>query len=83
MGSIPSQSGANFTAIAGHTTTSGAYCNTCGCGDCICDPGETPGDCSGGRRAVVENSGSKTEFDYGAGALILATLLFLWLRVKA
>ena len=75
-------------ALAGHVI-GGNYSCTCGCPACVCDPGETPADCSSGSR----RSSSKTDqslspagtaptsdIDFGSGALILALAFLAWAR---
>jgi len=77
-------------AFAGHVNSGGAYC-TCGCGDCVCDPGEVPIECNrstpspdngkGTNRDAVDKAPT-SQFDFGTGALMLALAFFVWARVS-
>src|SRR5690242_306222 len=81
-------SGSAMVAFAGHSTAGGGPC-TCGCPDCICDPGEIP-KCYGMNR-VATTSDDKLPgdrkpsggLDYATGAMMLALALFVWLRLRA
>jgi hypothetical protein len=67
-------------AIAGHSPIGGYHC-TCGCGDCICDPGETPMQCN---RVTPKQSTSGTEtVDLGSASLLLALLLFALIKARS
>jgi len=44
----------NSVAIAGHSTAGGSWC-TCGCQDCICDPGEVPVMCGESATVALSN----------------------------
>jgi hypothetical protein len=75
-------------ALAGHTNV-GNWCE-CGAPGCICDPGEL-----GGSSRQLPNQTEKpshqnaspirerTSFDFGAGALMLALVFFVWTRLRA
>jgi hypothetical protein len=77
-------------AFAGHTSMGGAYC-TCGCDECICDPGDVPMACSrstpnpdngkGTTRDVPLGKAPTSQFDFGTGALMLALAFFVWARL--
>ena len=77
-------------AIAGHTISTGAFCE-CGTQDCLCDPNETP---KGGRRgnqvisdpsdgAVSSTSEAPaSDIDFGTVAMLLALVVFAWTRFR-
>jgi hypothetical protein len=80
-------------AIAGHVVASGAPC-VCGCPECVCDPGEENHKCSQNARPVSDEvsvyqgaspirAHSRSGFDFGTGALMLALALFVWARLRA
>ena|SRR2546421_9755975 len=70
-------------ALAGHTTMGGEYC-PCGCGGCICDPGETPS-CPRTNRARRADQGelngdrspAKPESSGDGGMLLFGSLVFM------
>jgi hypothetical protein len=77
-------------ALAGHTLT-GEWCG-CGSPSCICGPGEL----GQSNKPVSDQIGkpsyqsafptrghSRSSFDFGSAALILALSLFLWSRLRA
>jgi hypothetical protein len=80
-------------AFAGHVS-GGSYACDCGCPSCICDTGETPGDCGGqglnsvsnqpdnsfGQDASPVGAGRVRNFDFGSSALMLALAAFVWAR---
>jgi len=79
-------------AFAGHVIGGGAYC-TCGCGNCICDPGDVPMECNrstptpdNGKGTNQDGSpvgkGPTAELDFGTGALMLALAFFVWARLS-
>src|SRR5712692_9153252 len=77
-------------AYAGHTT-SGEWCQ-CGTTGCICDPGElerssrpVPNQTEKPLDQSVSpiRSHSRSGFDFGTGALMLAIALFVWSRLRA
>jgi hypothetical protein len=81
-------SGPAMVAFAGHTQQGGAPC-TCGCQECICDPGETP-NCPRTNGAVGQPNDKlpgrgtpSSQADYGTGALMVALALMFWLRLRA
>jgi hypothetical protein len=80
-------------AFAGHVNGGGAYCD-CGCGGCICDPGETPNCVRTNRVATSDKNGmdhvvaptgkaGHSCLDFGSSALMLALALWLWARLRA
>ena len=81
---------ASYAAFAGHSGQGGRSC-TCGCPNCICDPGEPFQVC--GQMVVApvttpDDTPSKkgkpsSDLDYGTGAMILALALFVWLRLRS
>jgi len=77
-------------AYAGHTTA-GDWCQ-CGFPACICDPGELGGSSrqlpNKTERAIDQNvspirANSRSGFDFGTGALMLALALLVWSRLRA
>jgi len=77
-------------ALAGHTL-SGEWC-LCGGPGCICDPGELGGSSrplpnkpekSLDQSASPIRSHSRSGFDFGTGALVLALALMMWSRLRA
>ena len=77
-------------AIAGHTLN-GDWCQ-CGTPGCICDPGEVGGSSrplpnkpekSLDQSASPIRSHSRSGFDFGTGALVLALALMMWSRLRA
>jgi len=77
-------------AYAGHTL-SGEWCG-CGGFGCVCDPGENPGGNSATPISDNESSDqgpspirahSRSGFDFGTGALILAFALVVWAKLRA
>src|SRR5438309_6892906 len=77
-------------ALAGHTV-SGGWCE-CGTPGCICDPGElgqsnkpVPNQIEkpSHQTASPTRGHSRSGFDFGSAALILALSLFLWTRLRA
>jgi hypothetical protein len=77
-----------MVAFAGHSQSGGGAC-TCGCQDCICDPGEPP-TCIRTNGAVGQPNDKlpgrgtpSSQADYGTGALIVALALMFWLRLRA
>ena len=93
----PAQNGsASFalTALAGHTNLGGYACR-CGCVGCICDPGETPGACTNSINPIPKKSdrsfdqsaspvgkASTSDFDFGAGTMLLALAVLVWMRLR-
>jgi hypothetical protein len=80
-------------ALAGHVLGSDAPC-VCGCPECACDPGEEHQNCIKSARAVSDEVSvyqgaspirvsSRSGFDFGTGALMLALALFVWARLRA
>jgi len=81
-------------AYAGHTTGGNAPC-VCGCSyDCVCDPGEEHQNCIKSAGAVSDEvsvhqgaspirAHSRSGYDLGSGALMLALALFVWARLRA
>jgi len=67
-------------AFAGHVNTGGAYC-TCGCGDCICDPGDVPIECNRSTPSPDNGKAPTSQLDFGTGALMLALAFFVWARL--
>jgi hypothetical protein len=76
-------------AYAGHTT-GGNWCQ-CATPGCICDPGELgrsnrPGsdqnEKASGPGASPIREHSRSGFDFGTGALVLALALFVWTRLR-
>ena len=80
-------------AFAGHVNTGGAYC-TCGCLDCICDPGEPVMSCGQGgpmranpgkdanQDGAPVGKGATSQLDFGTGALMLVLAFFVWARIS-
>ena len=77
-------------AYAGHTVT-GDWC-ACGSVACICDPGETRDHITKPESDQTEErldqvasprEHSRSGFDFGTGALMLALALFVWTRLRA
>ncbi|MEK6304664.1 MAG: hypothetical protein AABO41_28610 [Acidobacteriota bacterium] len=76
-------------ALAGHTT-GGDWC-LYGSPGCIPDPGEGPGGNSARRfpdekktpRHQIAPVSAGSASDFGAGALMLALVLFVWTRLRA
>jgi len=71
-------------AFAGHVVGTGYYC-TCGCPQCVCDPGEVALDCGSGMRAQgTSDANSATaessDIDIGSGALLILFAALLLLR---
>ena len=78
----------NSVALAGHTQMGGAAC-TCGCGGCICDPGESFGACTNNvtrepntdpsvdTSPMPESSGDGGAFLFGS-LMLMALARFLW-----
>jgi hypothetical protein len=70
---------ASMLAYAGRTVMGGGYCD-CGTPDCITEPGE----CGNSNSATVAGGGdtttSTTSIDSGAGVMMLAFILLLWMR---
>ena len=86
----PAAGGPSFVALAGHTVNGGRYC-ACGGDDCICDSGETPKtnsvkppgddkDLSGLPLGTPRHS--RGGADLASGAMLLAIMLTLWLRLR-
>lgn len=77
-------SSAPMVAYAGRTNVGGYAC-TCGCPDCICDPGETPLNCGGTNSATVAGGGdsitSKGSIDSGSSVILLAFALLILFRL--
>jgi hypothetical protein len=75
----PTSPSASMVAYAGRTVAGGAYCD-CGSPDCITEPGE----CGNSNSATVASGGdsttSATSIDSGAGVMMLAFMLLLWMR---
>jgi hypothetical protein len=80
-------------ALAGHVVGSDAPCR-CGCPGCVCYPSEQTQQCSQSARPVSDGvsvfqgaspirAHSRSGFDYGSAALILALSLFVWTRLRA
>ena len=80
-------------AFAGHVVAGGGYCE-CGLDNCICDPGEHPGnlnnrtitsktDDSLNQGASPVSNNSDSGLDFGSGALMLALALLVWTRMRA
>ncbi len=81
--------------FAGHVSLGGgAYCN-CGCAFCICDPGETPGACTNSIKPIPKKSdrsfdqsaspvgkASASDFNFGAGTMLLALAFLVWMRLR-
>lgn len=69
-------------AYAGHTLI-GGYCE-CGCGACICDPGDIPGaECANNRSAPVSDKApakGDRPLDLGSAGLMLGLFFMLLLR---
>ena len=81
-------------ALAGHTVSGGYYCN-CGCARCICDEGEIPGSCTNSVQPIPKKSDGSfdqsaspvgkaptSDFDIGAGTMLLALALLVWMRLR-
>jgi hypothetical protein len=70
---------ASMIAYAGRTVAGGGYCD-CGTPNCITEPGE----CGNSNSATVASGGdtttSATSIDSGAGVMMLAFILLLWMR---
>jgi hypothetical protein len=78
----------NSVALAGHTQMGGEAC-TCGCSECICDPGEPRSPCtnsvsrepkidpSGDTLPMPESSGDGGAFLFGS-LMLMALARFLW-----
>jgi hypothetical protein len=70
---------ASMVAYAGRTVAGGTFC-TCGDPDCVTEPGE----CGNNHSATVASGGdtttSATSIDSGAGVMLLAFVLLLWMR---
>lgn len=73
----------------------GGYACTCGCPDCICDPGETPVECPQRLNRIPELNGGSlnqagspinkapaSDFDFGSGAMLLALAFLIWTRLR-
>ena len=80
-------------ALAGHSVGSDLPC-VCGCPGCVCYPAEQTQQCSQSARRVSDGvslyqgaspirAHSRSGFDYGSAALILALSLFVWTRLRA
>ncbi len=78
--------------IAGHVV-GGDYVCTCGCPNCVCDPGETPVACVQTRRTISGPDGKDaiqdvspvgaaptSGLDFGSSALIMALAFLVWVR---
>ena len=78
----------NSVALAGHTQVGGYAC-TCGCTECICDPGESRSACTNGvtgapnpdpnvdTSSVPVSSGDGGAFLFGS-LVLMALARFLW-----
>jgi hypothetical protein len=80
--------------FAGHVSVGGAYC-TCGCSFCICDPGEIPSACTNGispnpkksdgsfdQSASPVGKAPVSDFNFGAGTMLLALAFLVWMRLR-
>jgi len=77
-----------IVVFAGHTLQGGSPC-TCGCPDCVCEPGESA-TCARTNGAVGQPNDNlpsrgkpSSQGDYGTGVLILTLALIVWLRLRA
>ena len=77
-------------ALAGHTL-GGEFCQ-CGTPGCICDPGEVglsnrpvsdQTEKASNQGASPIRTHSRSGFDFGTGALMLALALLVWVRLRA
>ncbi|HST19759.1 MAG TPA: hypothetical protein VLR90_01470 [Blastocatellia bacterium] len=82
-------------ALAGHTNLGGGVWCQCGCAGCFCDPGETPGACTNSINPIPKKSdrsfdqsaspvgkASTSDFDFGAGTMLLALAFLVWMRLR-
>jgi hypothetical protein len=77
--------------FAGHRPIGSYYC-ICGCDDCICDPDEVPADCNrinnptfkkaDGSSGHSASSVPASDLDFGAGTMLLALALMVWIRLR-
>ena len=92
-GDLPINSAPFATVVrAGHTTGGNAPC-ICGCPNCVCYPGEEGRQCINRATSVSDGESfqgaspirvhSRSGFDFGTGALMLALALFVWARLRA
>jgi hypothetical protein len=74
------------SALAGHTTQ-GSIC-ACGDAECMCDPGEQPGNniaiapSNGSDDYGSISQGSAPDVDLASGALIVALAFLFWFRMR-
>jgi hypothetical protein len=80
--------------FAGHVPVGNYWCQ-CGCAGCFCDPGETPGACTNSINPIPKKSdrsfdqsaspvgkASTSDFDFGAGTMLLALAFLVWMRLR-